>query len=229
MNLGVVILCRMSSSRLPGKVLMEVKGKVIIQHIFDRVSKVFDEKNIVIGTSQDSSDDEIENYCNKNNIQIGRGSLENVSKRFLDIAKSRDWDYVIRINGDNLFIDTDTLATLKDKAESGDYDFISNVKGRTFPYGMSIEVIKVNYYQELYETLIKDNDDFREHVTLCLYEDNTPGNKYFHYNEICPEAKGLKFAVDTREDLEKVERIINNVSEDYTLSELVKEFKNEIE
>jgi spore coat polysaccharide biosynthesis protein SpsF len=90
------------------------------------------------------------------------------------------------------------------------YDFISNVKGRTFPKGMSIEIVRVSYFKGLL-TEINKSESFREHVTLYLYE-HGKGSHYFFMNTELPEAAGIQLALDTREDLERTENIISSFS-----------------
>lgn len=226
-TVGVAILCRTSSSRLPGKVLKPINGKTIIQHIYDRVAQIVPKENIVITTSTEASDDVIEEYCKENDLKYFRGDLNDVAKRFLDVGVANKWDYVTRINGDNLFIDLETVSTMVEIAQENKFDFISNVKGRTFPYGMSVELVNVAFYKQLYTTVIANNDGYKEHVTLCLYENEDLGKIHFHYNTKFPEAKGWKFAVDTQEDFDRVEKIMNKITDDYSLVELINAYKNE--
>ena len=107
------------------------------------------EENIVIATSRNRIDKPIEDYCIKNNISYYRGSLENVSERFLKCAIHHRFDYAVRINGDNLFTDPSMIDDYCDLAISGAFDLISNVPNRTYPSGMSVEVIKVPFMRKI--------------------------------------------------------------------------------
>ena len=149
----------------------------------------------------------------------------------LEVGEANSWDYTVRINGDNLFIDLDVLDKLLEIANTGTYDFVSNVKGRTYPYGMSIELIKTSFFRKIYETYIKDDERYREHVTLCLYENEELGKYYFQYNTEVPEASGLKLSIDTQDDFDKAVLImkeLKTVGYKYDLKKLVKIFKNEL-
>ena len=84
MKIGFVIICRYNSSRLPGKILMEINGKSILQYIIERLSLVVPENNIVVATSEEKTDNPIAEYCIKNKINVFRGSLDNVALRFLN-------------------------------------------------------------------------------------------------------------------------------------------------
>lgn len=228
MNVGLVILCRLSSSRLPGKILMEIDGLPILQHIINRLQLVKPLKNIVVATSNHESDDLLKAYCLKNGVNCFRGDLNNVAERFLGAAKQFNFDYATRINGDNLFIDVDALEEMIEISEDGNYDFISNVKDRTFPFGMSIEIVKTSFYKQLLEKLT--DKDYQEHVTLYLYHHPDFGKQYHFENKECPEAKGLHFAIDQVKDYEKAKaimEILKTRNYEYNLEELV-EIEKEI-
>ncbi len=221
MNIGAIILCRYNSSRLPGKILKEIRGKTILQHIVDRLGLVNGLK-IIVATSEESTDDIIEDYCDKNNIPCYRGSLQNVAERFLNAGQSQDLDYAIRINGDNLFINLENLEDMIAKVRSNPIDFYSNVRGRTFPYGMSIEILNLKFYQDL---MVKINNEYyREHVTIYLYENEDIGKRKYFYNNAHPEVQGKRLAIDEKEDLQQAEKILSLLGDrynNYTFEELI--------
>ena len=82
MKVIAIIQARMSSRRLPGKVLMNLAGKPVLQHVIERLNYCKTFKEIIVATSIDKSDDEIENFCQENKINIFRGSLNDVLDRF---------------------------------------------------------------------------------------------------------------------------------------------------
>jgi spore coat polysaccharide biosynthesis protein SpsF len=141
-------------------------------------------------------------------------------------------DYAVRINGDNLFTDPVTLDQMLHVAENGNYDFISNVKGRTFPRGMSIEIVRTAFYNQAL-TRFSTPGHF-EHVTSYLYEHDDFGKQYHFTNVVEPEAAGINMAIDTPEDFSLAEKMISRMNKDhreYNLRDLFalwKEVKNEI-
>jgi len=214
MKIGYILLCRYNSVRLPGKILKKINQKPVIQYIIERLLKVGKKENVIVCTSKYSSDNPIIEYCKKNEIAYYRGALNNVAKRFVGCAKENHFDYSVRINGDNIFVDIQTLNKMVKIAKDGKFDFISNVKERTFPKGMSIEIIRTSFYYNLFLNFNKEA--YYEHVTLPLYEDNIEGNFYFEYNKICPEAAGIHLAIDTLKDFKLVQKIIQYFEEDHT-------------
>lgn len=214
MKIGTIILCRYSSSRLPGKILRDIEGKPPLQYLYEKFAKCTPEEALLVATSTDPSDDIIEEFCVAHGYNCFRGSLDNVSQRFLEAAQSRNFDYAIRINGDALFLDIPTYLEMIELCRAGDYDFVSNVKGRSFPFGMSVEIVKTAFYQALQEK-IQANPRYVEHVTLYLYEHPEEGIQYHHLNTVCPELRGLQIALDEAQDLALAKRVMIKLKEDY--------------
>lgn len=227
MKIGFVVICRYNSNRLPGKILKEINGKPIIQYIFERLQEITSGENIVIATSDNTTDVPIVNYCKKNNINYFRGSLNNVAERFLLCAEEFSFDYAVRINGDNIFIDINSFKEMIEITKTNKYKFISNVKNRTFPKGMSIEIVKTDYYREMYQRF--ETSDHFEHVTLFLYNQENQEDHFYFYNKVCPEASGIQLAIDSIDDFRLAEQIINSFKKNHTsynLPEIYPIYKN---
>lgn len=214
MKVGVIVLCRYSSNRLPGKILKVINGKPILAYIIERLkmSQLTDE--IIIATSTEHSDNIISEYCSQNNINCFRGDLNNVAKRFLDCAESNKLDYAIRINGDNLWIDSTLLDSMITIAKTNAYDFISNVKGRTYPIGISIEILNTDFYRNILKQIASDH--YKEHVTLYLYEHAELANSHFVYNDKIQSAKNIKLAIDDEKDFKFAQSIMSAMEKDHT-------------
>ena len=222
-SVGVVIVCRYNSSRLPGKILKVIEGKTILERIYERINQVFPTNKIIVATSIEKTDDVIQEFCKENNIQLYRGSLENAAERFLKAGDKLETDYIIRVNGDNLFIDLDLLNEVLKISETGNYDFITNVKGRTYPFGMSIESLNRENYQNIYFHHI-NTTIYKEHITLVLYESPHLIKSYYIYNNEEPRAKGINLAIDTKKDFENAQKLIKEIELsgiDYSLSNLI--------
>ena len=95
-----IIQARMSSRRLPGKVLMKLAGKPMLWHIVERLKKCKLVNKIIVATSTEASDDSIEDFCRDKGIIIHRGSLNNVFERFIDIIEQHNYDFFVRVTGD---------------------------------------------------------------------------------------------------------------------------------
>jgi N-acetylneuraminate synthase/N,N'-diacetyllegionaminate synthase len=214
MKIGLVLLCRYNSKRLPGKILREINGRTVLGRIVDRISIGAQNYPFVVATSTDPSDDIIADYCRRAGYECFRGPLEDVSERFEQCALKYGWDFAARINGDNLFVDYDSLRAMLAIADTNVFDFVTNVPGRTFPLGMSIEIIRVQFYRDVVKNFI-DKADF-EHVTSWLYNNPSVGRRYVFENKVCPEAAGFQLALDTNEDFLLAQHIFDNAGSNQT-------------
>ena len=205
-KIGISILSRYSSKRLYGKALIKINGKKLLSHIIDKINYDIPNIQTCITTSIDNTDDIIIDFCKRNNYHYFRGSLENVAERILKCGIENKWDYIVRINGDNLFIDTSTLKNLISIAYDNDYDFITNLPGRTFPYGMSIELIKTTFLKKVMDKF--DISD-REHVTSWLYKNESVGSRYVLQNHHYPSLSNVKLSIDSQKDLVLAEKIFS--------------------
>jgi spore coat polysaccharide biosynthesis protein SpsF len=213
LKIGLIVICRYSSSRLPGKILKSLAGKPLLQYIIERLSASKSATDIIIATSSLVSDDPIAAFAIARNLQLYRGSLENVSERFLRCAETFNLDYAVRVNGDNVFVDPDLIDQAIDIAIADDLDFVSNVKDRTYPTGMSVEVVKKDYYAKMIKQF--DTADYKEHVTLFFYHNQESGKMRFFRNNELMEAQGQKLAVDTEADFIIAEKIIESMKKDH--------------
>ncbi len=223
MKIGLVVLCRFGSRRLPGKILKQINGRTILGHIVDRIRRGADGRPLVIATSTDPSDDAIADYCRRSGLECFRGSLDDVAGRFQACAEKYGWDFAVRINGDNLFLDKDVLRAMLAVTDTDAFDFVTNVPGRSFPRGMSIEIVRVPFYANAIKTI--DAREHREHVTSWLYQNNDLGRRYVFENRICPEAANFQLALDTEDDLRLATRILSDAGPEahhFDLHELYK-------
>lgn len=142
----VVIQARMTSSRLPGKVLMPVLGKSLLVRMVERVKRTAYPIHIVIATSTDESDDVIEEEARQNNIDCYRGSLDNLMERHYQAAKLYNADLIIKIPSDCPLIDPAIIDETIDLyyRHGGTHDYVSNLHPATFPDGNDVEIMTID-------------------------------------------------------------------------------------
>lgn len=190
----------MSSSRLPGKVMMEVGGKPLIHHLIDGIKAYSKEAVIIVATSHEREDDELADYVSGCGINIFRGDLHNVSQRFLQCAEHYCLDYAVRTNADNFLFPFELFDSISRSIHRNEgIDFYSNVLFRTFPSGYSIECIRVS----LLRREINNFSDFdKEHVLTYFYSAKHIKYKYYfsQFN------KEKKLSIDTLDDFERLKR-----------------------
>lgn len=228
MKIGVVILARLSSSRLPGKGLRTINGNSLLYHIVNALKNAKYIDDIILATSNLTSDDELEFFSNRMGIKLYRGSLNNVAERFLEASLKNELDFSVRINGDNLFVNTELIDDCCRKTKEG-YDFISNVPQRTFPKGMSVEIIKTSLYQKIFRKF--QSEGHFEHVTSYIYENISLFNHYFIQNKKCINAAGKQIAIDTQYDFDLAQKVMINFhdreldAQSVDLNEIVETYK----
>ena len=227
MNIGAVVICRYNSSRLPGKILKKINNKAVLTYIIERLKCVENLNDIIVATSINATDQPIVDYCIKNKIKYYRGNLENVAERFLHAGLKFHFDYAIRINGDNLFLDHKLISEMISVLDLGHYDLVSNVKDRTFPKGISVEIVNVNFYKKLFNKF--NESKYQEHVTNYMYEYPECGNFYHFIIQTPPQAPGAQLAIDTENDFMLANQILNSFKQDHTKYDFEDVFKRMIE
>ncbi len=166
MKIGAIIEARMSSSRLPGKVLMKALNKPFLLHLVERIKKIKKINKIIIATTNNKKDIEIVKFCKKNRINFFRGSEDNVMQRVIFAAKKYKLDLITEITGDCPIIDHRIIDQCLEIYLNNKVDYVTNCHVRSYPDGMDVQVYKL-------KTLIKSskmtkNKQDREHVTLHI-------------------------------------------------------------
>jgi spore coat polysaccharide biosynthesis protein SpsF len=167
-NLHIIIQARMTSTRLPGKVLLPLCEKTVLEVLIERLKKY--KKNIIIATTNDGSEEPILEICRKENINYFKGSTNNVLKRYYFAAKkfnAKRTDLIVRITSDCPLIDVELLDKCINMINNKDFDYVSNRLNRTVPVGLDVEVFT---FKILEYTYLNAKEDFeKEHVTTYMY------------------------------------------------------------
>jgi spore coat polysaccharide biosynthesis protein SpsF len=192
-----IIIARLDSKRFPGKVLKKINGKPIIKIIHDRVSSIKDLDRIIIATSNRIIDNPIIFFAKKNKINFYRGSYKDVAQRCCDAAKFYEADYFLRLNADSPFPDIRIIKKGINFLKINKPDLITNLIKRTFPYGISLEIIKVKSLEKSIP-LMTEYDS--EHVTNFFYKKNNFFKiiKFYSKNNLY---SNLKMVLDSPGDL----------------------------
>lgn len=199
-----IIQARMSSSRLPGKVMRPILGAPMLARQIERVSRARRLERLVIATSDHPSDNPIEAFCTALGIRCHRGSLTDVLGRFW--GAEQQWgpsEHIVRLTGDCPLADWEVIDQTIDFHVSEMADFTSNDQKLTFPKGLDVEVFRAEHLK----TAAREAEDpyEREHVTPFFL--NHPERYRLANMECNPPMGHLRWTVDTEEDFEFVERV----------------------
>jgi len=205
----------MSSTRLPGKVLMKVNGNSLLNIHVKRVSKSKLVKKHIIAISNNPSDDILEKYCIENNLNYFRGSEENVLDRFYQIVNKENPDIVVRLTADCPLIDSVIIDKCISLFLSDNVDYLSNTLSLSFPDGLDVEVIAANALKKTWSCAELKSD--LEHVTPYIYKNsNFKGGKIFKAINFENEndTSNYRITVDEFDDFLLIEKLIINLGED---------------
>lgn len=164
----VVLQARMSSSRLPGKVLMEINGKPMIYWQIQRILRAKCVNSLVVATSIDSSDDALVSFLEENSISVFRGELDNVLSRFIQVSEKHPHDALIRLTGDCPLVMPELIDQMVGAFYKQGVDYLSNTLEPTFPDGLDIEIMKHGSLQKLTAYNLEPKE--LEHVTYGIYK-----------------------------------------------------------
>lgn len=205
----------MGSSRLPGKILKDFEGKTLLGHILDRLKKLQSAVTTVIATSDLAADDEVQEFCRKNNTICFRGDELNVLKRYCDCAARYQFDQIVRMTGDNPFPDIEELDRLIRFHEEKEMEFSENFS--VLPVGVGMEIMSYSALEESLKnaSLPKHFEHADEYILdhLAQYRHGTPDVPG------CKNKPKVRLTVDTWQDYEKACFIIKQAQSDYVTTE----------
>ena len=211
-----IIQDRMGSSRLPGKSMMEIGGKKVLQHVIDRAKKIKKVDKIVVAVSSCDNDQYILRYCKDNGIDfyyVDFVDESNVMLRLLLCGMVHDADYILRLPADQPFFSVEKANEIV-KYCDGKNDYIAhyleghhNPTVAYIPAGTFIEGIKLDALYKAYRRLYKSDDNIgdqaREHVTPSFY---FRPEKY-KIKKIVTDKPSLLLSINTLEDYKRIKRL----------------------
>ena len=222
MRIVAVIPARMGSERLPGKVLLPVRGKPLLGHLIDRVRMCRGIDEVVVATSDKPENDAIENYCASRSILTFHGSEDDVLSRLDGVMRLMHADTGVLLFGDGPLIDPRIIDDcINVFCDAGEYDLVSNDLKTNWPPGMEVEVFGAAAIEDANASCV--DPAVREHGTLFI---RTQPERYRLYNIDAPreyKRPDLSFEVDEEVDFLVIEKILMHFNQrpDFTLRELI--------
>ena len=202
MILGI-LQARVSSSRLPGKVLKTILGKEMLWHQVKRIQRSKKIDKLVVATSTHSSDDNIERMCLENNIEFFRGDLNNVLDRFYQCAIKYSPSHIVRLTADCPLTDPEVIDKTIEKHLDTNSDYTSNGNPPSYPDGLDVEVVKFIALKKAWQCAKMPSE--LEHVTPYIRSHTEIFNNFNLVFE--KDLSEHRWTVDEPEDFEFVEKI----------------------
>lgn len=190
--------------------MKSIRGRPLLGHVIDRARLIDGIDGIVVATSDRAVDDPIAEFADRENVDVFRGSVDDVAGRCLDCMEAYGFQRFVRIAGDSPFFDPALAGRLLRLHRELGVEVATNVSPRSFPRGTSIEVVSRQAMQRVVAST--DDPDDREHVTRCIY---THPDRFDLFNLSAPDDRydGVHLTVDTPEDLRMAEWIAERLPE----------------
>lgn len=214
---AIVVTARFDSRRLPGKALLDICGRSLLGRVVDRVRHTQGPYPLILATTSRPVDDEIARFGTEESLELFRGDTDDVLTRLIACGEAFDADRIVRISGDSPFIDPDLIERAVGESDSTNAEIVTNVFPRTYPYGVSVEVLLLKTLRRIRE--LTDEPEDREHVTRYVYEN--PAAFRIH-NLTNPDTRqtGLRLVVDTPEDLDFIRTLCQRLGDEASLVDL---------
>jgi spore coat polysaccharide biosynthesis protein SpsF len=223
-----IIQARMGSSRLPGKVLMEICGEPMLSWVIKRAGKATLINQIVVATTTETIDDAIERYCQQNHIICFRGSSADVLDRYYQAAKLYQANVIVRLTADCPLIDPTLIDNTVTAFLGSSVDFAANRLPppfkRTYPIGLDVEVVSMVALERAWKesTVIYE----REHVLPYLYEIKDRFKVLTINNDV--DYGAYRWTVDTQQDLVFIQSLVEKFGcrMDFSWKDVIKLLEN---
>ncbi len=215
MKIVGTIEARMGSTRLPGKVLLPLGGKPVLERLIERVSRSRYLDKIVVATTTKDSDQPIVDLCDRIGVSFFRGSEDDVLDRVIKAAKSVDADIICELMGDSPLLDPILIDNTITAHLSGNYDYTSNFfPENTFPMGFAVQVFPISVLKRVAK--LTQNPVDRVHVSCFIYHNP----KLFTLQGVSANpqiyAPDLRLSLDTKNDYELICHVFEALSKKNT-------------
>ena len=221
MKINVSIEARMTSTRLPGKVLMPILGMPMLELQIRKVREAELVNEIIVATTKNAADDPIIELCERLGVRVYRGSEHDVLRRVIESHRACSSDLIVELTGDNPLQDPTLVDQCIKYFKENDFHYVSNcVPHREYPEGMNVQVFPLSVLEEVGREAL--DSDFREHVSLYIYKSGKYRIGYVGPQDRKLTRPEISFTVDTKEEFEFVKGAAEHFSDtNFSLSQLI--------
>jgi spore coat polysaccharide biosynthesis protein SpsF len=202
-RVAAIIQARMGSTRLPGKVLMTLAGKPMIERVVERAQRIAGVSEVIVATSTLPGDDALARFVERElRIPLVRGSSDDVLARYHAAMQMTTADAIVRITADCPLLSPTVSAKIV-AAYGADVDYASNTLTRSYPRGLDTEIVSRKVLELTHREATEPQD--REHVTIFVWRQP----QRFRLRAVTDreDNSDLRWTVDTPEDFELARRI----------------------
>ncbi len=207
MKMVCIVQARMGSSRLPGKVAMDILGKTMLERVIDRALAIDHIDQVVVATSSKPADQRVASLAQKLGVPCFRGSESDVLDRYYQTAEAYRANAVVRITADCPLLDPQISSLVVRRFLEIRPDYCANTLERTFPRGLDTEVVSIQALETSHREATESPD--REHVTRFIWRQ--PQKFTLLSVRGSDDNSNHRWTVDTPEDLEFVKKIYRHI------------------
>ena len=224
MNFDIFIPVRLDNKRLPGKALKKINDKPVLSYLIERLHSSLHVRNIVVCTTTTKPDDILVQFLEKENIKFFRGDEKDILMRFLGAAEQFGTDFIINVDGDDIYADPDYIDKIIFEYQKTHADYI-DMEG--FPFGFRTVAFSKNALKKICGLKTTKNtetgyrDFFNNHYSISKHI-----LTYEHKNNF---SENLRFTLDYQEYLKLAQIVLEKLGNNFHLSDLITFFKNNSE
>jgi spore coat polysaccharide biosynthesis protein SpsF len=208
-----IIQARTGSTRLPGKVLMDIAGETMLAHVVQRTQRARLIDALVVATTDLPGDDAIVDECARIGAAVFRGHEHDVLGRYYEAAVAQSADMVVRITADCPLTDPELVDSHIERMLTSwrKADLVTNMMRQTFPLGLAVEAMPFDALQRMHR--MSDSAELREHVTTLAYE----RPELFSTSHVlyARELSHMRWTVDTPQDLDFIRRVFGEFPDNH--------------
>ncbi len=204
-----IVQARMGSTRLPGKVAMDIAGEPMLSRVVRRAALIDGIADLVVATSRHPGDDQVASLARRLDVPCFRGSEEDVLARYRDAAIEHRADVVVRVTADCPLLDPRVSSRVVAGYLREHPDYASNTLRRTYPRGLDTEVLGLDVLEIAHREATEKPD--REHVTRFVWRQPRRFALWSEVGEF--DHSSWRWTVDTADDLEFTRRIYGELDD----------------
>lgn len=218
-SVAIVIQARMTSTRLPEKVLLNLfEDKEVLQVMVDRLSAY--RKNIILALPKDETSEPLIEFANRNNLKYYLGDMDDVLSRYYEAVKNSEVkiETIVRLTSDCPLMDASILKNVLSYFQTNSFDYCSNTINRTMPRGMDIEIFTFEALEKAYKMASKAED--REHVTRYIYVNRELFTLGSYEDKV--DNSAYRITIDEPNDYEAIKLLLCKIGRvDFSYTELI--------
>ena len=204
-----MIQARMSSVRLPEKIMLKACGKTLLEHLIDRVKQAKKLEKIMVATTTNIKDNVVEQVCIDNNVECFRGPEDDVLSRYKLASDKAGASIIVKLHADSPLIDPIIIDKVIEIFLNGDFDYVSNwfPKQGTYPRGTSVEVFSSKTLEQVYNEAERPSE--REHASSFIWKQ--PHRYKLYRLDMTKNLSNYRLNVDYKEDYTLVKSVFEGL------------------